>query len=496
VITPRFDQIADTLESIVAEMQKPPLGDDDDVEKLVVDNLLKFVYYSNYGNLDSEIYLPHVIDNMKRKDLGTKEAAKVRTLRVLFDFVRLSPKEVMELGEEPQRPTHNPLTDNELKKIAEQKKERDILLQSAGTLLTQRFREWWKQGEYRFRFQADGNHFRIWVSDDKRPEDIELEGRSAGLQWFLSFYLIFLVESEEAHRGTMLLLDEPGHSLHPLAQEDLSAFFENLAGTNQIAYTTHSPFLVDSDHLDRVKAVYSDESGATTVSANLRAAESNRSRSSSIYPVHAALGLSVSTVLFQGCKIVVVEGPADQRYLTAIKNVLIARNRITPPYDLLFVPAGGAKGIAAVAGIVAGRNGNLPYAILDSDRIGESTAATLASGLYAGQESRLVRLKSITGLDGAEVEDLFPLGDLESAVARYARPQTVDDSIFENVLNTGAPVVGQMEAIAASNNIELVPGWKVMVADVVKARLEKAPESVPDESLDMWTKLFEAIVAV
>jgi len=39
-----------------------------------------FVYYSNYGNLDSEIYLPHVIENLKRKGLGTKEEAKARTL--------------------------------------------------------------------------------------------------------------------------------------------------------------------------------------------------------------------------------------------------------------------------------------------------------------------------------------------------------------------------------------------------------------------------------
>ncbi len=74
-------------------------------------------------------------------------------------------------------------------------------------------------------------YFRIWVSDDKRPEDIELEGRSTGLQWFLSFYLVFLVESQSSHKGAILLLDEPGNSLHPIAQRDLSAFFENLSKT-------------------------------------------------------------------------------------------------------------------------------------------------------------------------------------------------------------------------------------------------------------------------
>jgi hypothetical protein len=37
----------------------------------------------------------------------------------------------------------------------------DILLRSADTELTKPFREWWKQGDYRSRFAADGEHFRI-----------------------------------------------------------------------------------------------------------------------------------------------------------------------------------------------------------------------------------------------------------------------------------------------------------------------------------------------
>lgn len=63
--------------------------------------------------------------------------------------------------------------------------------------------------------------------------------------------LVFLVESRGDHEDAILLLDEPGLSLHPLAQRDLSAFFDGLTKTNQILYTTHSPFLVDPDRLDR-----------------------------------------------------------------------------------------------------------------------------------------------------------------------------------------------------------------------------------------------------
>ena len=176
--------------------------------------------------------MPHVIENLKRTDLGLREEAKVRTLKVLFEFVKLSPTEILELGQDlPDQP---PPTKEQIEAVAEKKKERSILLQSASTQLTRKFREWWKQGDYNFRFDADGDHFRIWVSDDQRPEEIELEGRSTGLQWFLSFFLVFLVESKDAHAGAILLLDEAGGSLHPLSQKDLSAFFDNLAKTNQV----------------------------------------------------------------------------------------------------------------------------------------------------------------------------------------------------------------------------------------------------------------------
>lgn len=82
-----------------------------------------FVYYSNYGNLDSEIYLPHVIKNMERTNLGTKEEAKARTLKVLFEFVGLSPQEILELGKDIKQDGTQPVTDAEIDAISE-KKER------------------------------------------------------------------------------------------------------------------------------------------------------------------------------------------------------------------------------------------------------------------------------------------------------------------------------------------------------------------------------------
>ncbi|MFB3431171.1 MAG: AAA family ATPase [Phycisphaerales bacterium] len=487
-IAPRFGQIADRFTQRQEHLTKPGPDENQEVIDLIINRLPSFVYYSTYGNLDSEIYLPHVIDDLKREDLSGKAEARARTLRVLFSFVRLKPQEILELGKDWSG-DKDP-TDEDIEQLNEQKKERSVLLQSAGTELTTKFRNWWKQGEYRIRFEADGNHFRIWVSDDRRPEEIELEGRSTGLQWFLSFYLIFLVESRSAHNGSILLLDEPGHSLHPIAQKFLAVFFESLAASNQLLYTTHSPFLVDADHLDRVRAVYVDGEGYTSVSTNLRAGQ-EAARSNSIYPVHAALGLSVSDTLFQGCRPVVVEGQSDQLYMSAIKNVLIALGRFQPRHELLFVPTTGVKAIKTVAAILGGRDENLPYVLCDADAAGRTLAKTLKDDFYKDHVEHVVTVEEFTGLTDTEVEDLFPSVFMTPILDRFLKGP--DDYAFQ--AQAGSPIVAQVKTYADQHKIELDKGWKVELAKLIKARLK--PEILTgadwEEALEKWVRLFEKL---
>ncbi len=490
VVVPRFEQLLEDIDGHLQSVSRPLPGDIQEARQLVLNNLPAFVYYSNYGNLDSEIYLPHVIQNMERDDLGSREEAKVRTMKVLFEFVRLQPQEILELGEEPEATKGRP-TEEEIKANAESKKEREILLQSASTELTGKFRDWWKQGEYRIRFNADGNHFRIWVSDDKRPEEIELEGRSTGLQWFLSFYLIFLVESADSHQGAILLLDEPGLSLHPLAQRDLSEFFENLSRTNQLLYTTHSPFLVDSNHLDRVKAVFVNDEGTTSVSANLREGLSREEQSKSVYPVHAALGLSVSDVLLQGCQPVIVEGPSDQIYLSAIKNYLIAGGHLSPQREIVFVPAGGVRGVGAVASILTAKDEQLPFVICDSDPSGQDLVKKLRSGLYQGQAERIALVGAELGLESAEVEDLMPFDFMAGVITRFFRGT---EGEFVDVAEAGKPLVPQIEDFAQKEGVTLEQGWKVDLARRAKEAFAKRDiMKGEDERLEVWKKLFSSI---
>lgn len=492
----KLGELKQLIKEKIEALSTPMLSENTEVKEYLESVMPKYVYYSNYGNLDSQIYLPQVLQNLTRDNLGLKEAAKARTLRTLFKFVSLDPAEITQMGADPQG---NP-SPAEIEKIANKKKEREILLSSASSAFTKAFNEWWKQGDYTFEFQADGDFFRIWVADKIRPERIELEARSTGLQWFFSFYLVFLVESEAHHQNAVLLLDEPGVTLHPLAQKNLFEFFESLGEKNQMIYTTHSPFMVDSDHLERVRSVYVDKNGKTVVSSNLRASEQTHgvNQSQSIYPAHAALGLTVSDTLLINCKPVLVEGESDQLYLSALKNLLISLGKITPLRDLVFIPTGGVKGIKATSSIIASKADERPFVIVDGDIPGQKMKKELLADFYAADADKIIDISDYTSISNGEIEDLFPLERMARIVSKFLpRPEEAEDE-FEDIVEDEKPLCNQIEEFAKAQNIPLVRGWKVQLASTIKKEILRGKGKVIKEEDKEFSKvegLFKRILS-
>lgn len=498
LINPQIEKFVEKI-SLLEELVNFFNGEEkSNIRDLVINNLPSFVYYANYGNLDSEIYLPKVIKDFKStKEHSEKFNAKIRTLKVLFDYVNLSPDEIMEMGQYSYRikeyGTITELTDEQIKTGQEKTKEREVLLNSASTKLTKDFKEWWKQGDYIFDLRADGEYFRIWVSDEKRPARIPLEDRSTGLQWFLSFFMVFLVESKDSHKNCVLLLDEAGTSLHPMSQKDLLNFFENLSITNQIITTTHSPFLVDVNHLERTKVVFVDDKGYTKVSEDLRAGEKKKNATGAVYAVHAALGLSVSEGLLNGCDLIVVEGQSDQFYLNAIKQYLIFTNKISPVKEMIFVPAGGVKSVKQLTSLIAGKQQALPVVVLDSDRSGKDYASKLEKELYFNDTDKILMIKDYVGIENAEIEDLFPAAVLERPIERIINDR---DFRFKDEFDSSKPVISQIEEWANIYSIILDQGYKVELAKDIKRDLTTSSQAtiVPTEYEEKWVSLFKKII--
>ncbi len=404
---PLTADLVETLQLVLApsmsEALEPPA--EQRVGELVLAALPVFVYFENYGILDSAIYLPRFLDDLNT----TPNDPRVRTVNAMFKHVGLTAQEISDLGREEahdarvqgQQPTAEMIANDQQRKEA-----RAIKLNSASIDITRRFSDWYQQRRHVIDYQADGDYFRIWVADDRRPGvRIELEERSKGFQWFFSFYLVFLVESEDGHKDAVILLDEPGLHLHPTAQQGLIAFFEKLAESNQLIYTTHSPFLIDGDHIHRVRPVTEDESGHSSINP-----ETWPKDRETIFPLQAAAGYAMIRGLFQHKQNVLVEGMSDYYYLHALAHQCRATKRASLPEDIYVTACGGTKLVGHIASLFLGQEVR-PLVLLDGDDAGRARQNALIKDLYAGHLSAILMLDDALDRSGAEVEVEDVLGE-------------------------------------------------------------------------------------
>ncbi len=301
----------------------------------------------------------------------------------------------------------------------------------------------------------------------------------------LQFFSGFFGGNKEGHSNTVLLLDEPGLSLHPIAQYDLAKFFKKLSEDNQLIYTSHSPFLVDMDNLANVKAVYVDsETGRTKVSSNLRSNDTDAEKS--IYPIHAALGLTVSDTLLLGCLPVLVEGVSDQIYLSLIKRYLIGKGKLQYSKEIVFIPTGGVKGMGPVSKLVSSRDDKLPFVLLDSDKTGKAYFKQLSDGRYRDEKNKLIEVAQFLKEGEYEIEDLIPAKSIIQLIDRMYRAEQYFDDFYEKEI----PIVNQIEAWATKNNLILKDGWKVELARGLQNKFDKEFETVDESIESSWSELF------
>ena len=128
------------------------------------------------------------------------------------------------------------------------------------------------------------------------------KSRSIGFLWYLSFFINFLATSKEGKPHEYLfLLDEPGLHLHPSGQKDLTNLLEDLSGKNQLIYSTHSPFMINRNHPQRVRVVNKEENGTKVDSEAYR---------ENWKPLRKSIGLTVGDLFFFNNKGIVLEIPA------------------------------------------------------------------------------------------------------------------------------------------------------------------------------------------
>ena len=239
----------------------------------------------------------------------------------------------------------------------------------------------------------------IRLRDKRSGYSNNFRQRSSGFQWFFSFLAAFSAfENEES---PIVLLDEPALTLHGRAQGDFLRFInERLAPTGPVIYTTHSPFMLEPDRLERVRIVedHGPPKGATS-SSDVLASDPD-----SLFPLQAALGYDIAQNLFIGPHNLLVEGTSDFIYVTVMSKACIDAGHTGLDARWRVLRAGGATNIPTFVSLIGA---HLDVTVLaDSDTKGMQRINNMVNRRLLAPH-RLVLASVATDAHEADIEDLF-----------------------------------------------------------------------------------------
>lgn len=243
---------------------------------------------------------------------------------------------------------------------------------------------------------------RIW--DNKHQLSLPFTEHSTGFQWFFSFLAAFS-EFEYSQQPVIILLDEPGLGLHGKAQADFIRFIEErLSPKRQVIYSTHSPFMVQPNKLERVRIVEEkDSEKGSKITEDVLTTDPD-----TLFPLQAALGYDLAQHLFISSDNIVVEGTSDYTYLQVISDYLKELGRQYLNEKWTIVPVGGADLIPTFIALL-GIHLDLTI-LIDSRKEGNQKISNLASKGYLSNK-RIISINEITNSKYADIEDLFTIED-------------------------------------------------------------------------------------
>lgn len=359
-----------------------------------------FILFNNYFKVKPTIHIGHLSQRIEQNILDDEYYDYGN--QCLLKLLGFTAKELSDLGSTPS-PKAN---DHEaLKTYRDRLDSRSYQLNAASVRLTNEIRQVWMPNPDRpeadkLKVTADGQYLKVVVEDDLGV-DIELDQRSEGFQWLVSFFIVFFSEAMDKHENAILLLDEPGMSLHALKQRDFRETISRLAQKNQTLFTTHSPFLVGPEELDIVRVVeMKGRASGTKVHTTISSDDP-----AGLLPLQEALGYDLAHSLFSQQRNLILEGITDYWYLEATSELLRASNETTLNDKIALVFANSAGKVVYYATILHAHHLKVA-ALLDSDAAGDQ-AAQQETLVHTLGNKNILRTKDYCDIPKAEIEDLL-----------------------------------------------------------------------------------------
>lgn len=463
-----------------------------EVWKCLESGIPKFLYFSDYDLLPSKMNLADLNQRFEQaksdpKHLEPKHRAVLALLRMadieISDFTKPG-------GYEPLK----------------------AKIEAVSISLTDQIMEFWKQNE-ELEVEVDikpdpddmapynnGPNLYLRIKNRRHRVSTQFQQRSRGFIWFFSFLVWFDsvqcqidTSGKVGQRNLILLLDEPGLTLHAMAQADFLRYINELATKHQVLYTTHSPFMVHSDRLNQVRVVEDQKTIGTIISDNISGSDPR-----TIFPLQAALGWTIAQHLFISERNLLVEGPSDLIYLKSVSALLETQGRTGLRDDVTIVPVGGLDKVVTFIALL-GANG-LKLAVLHDYRgapeqkLMDLVKQKMISPKALLNASQFRDLKNI-GKSGqsTDTEDLF-----ESALylkyfnGAFAKPLK-GTAINEADLPSGDRIIDRLERHIATKGIQIRPSGGFNHYGVASYFVSNPPTSLDSNTLKRFEALFNAV---
>lgn len=393
-----------TVQKVKVELESIKNNLHEAVAECLTKRMPTFLYFADYDKMKGRVS----IDDMRKR----KQSGYSREEQLFLAFLAYANTTLDEIA---NLATHETL----FRKV-----------DAASNKITDQIFEYWSQNPYlevRFEIEqglpGEEEQFRSGkiactrVYNRLHRMTVSFDDRSAGFVWFFSFLVLFS-QMRAKHGNVIVLLDEPGLSLHAKAQGDLLRFFEEkLLGKYELQtiYSTHSPFMVPKDSLAYVRTVEDELFHADAAvpgqlpivnGTKVRGLESLlKADSDTLFPLRAALGYDISQSLFIGDNTLLVEGPSDILYLKTVSDILTSVNRrgLDPRWTIC--PSGGADKLQAFVSLFGGNKLNV--AVLTDFAKGTKSKIELLrhSGLL--DKEKLFTTVDFVNQSEADVEDFF-----------------------------------------------------------------------------------------
>lgn len=357
----------------------------------------KFMYFSHYDRMSGELSINKLNDDIRNKKVCNGD-------RVFLDFLEYSGTKLDDLYKATQFEVLN------------------AKCEAAALKITDQIFEYWTQNDelkIKVVFSEgksgdpapfnSGAVARARVENNLHGVTVPFSERSAGFIWFFSF-LVKFAQIKKNSGNVILLLDEPGLTLHGTAQLDLLRYFyDEIAPHHQLIWSTHSPFMVPPNDLASVRTVEDvveiDRRGRKKSIGTKIRADVLTTDPQTNFPIFGAMGFEVTQTLMIGKNTLLVEGPSDILYLQAASAALKAdgRRHLSPHWAIC--PSGGIDKVLPFVRLFYGNKLNI-VVLTDYDRGQKRKLEDLYKAELLDKE-RIILATDIAEKTEADIEDFF-----------------------------------------------------------------------------------------